>query len=179
MSVASRVGERYAKALVLEGETKGNLDEIYKDILFVRETSQSSRDLFLMFQSPIVKPETKEEIFNKLFKGKVSETIISFFRLVTLKGREMYLPQMKESFIEQYQEIKGIAKVHLTSATPLSNDAQKSITDKISASLGKTLEGETIIDSDLIGGVVVRHADKQLDLSVKTSLNRIKNNLAV
>lgn len=89
--------------------------------------------------------------------------------------------QADHAMIEQIQVemavlLKGSAlPVHITSARPLSKDAQADVLKQLFGSQ-KTLVTQAV-DPNLIGGAVVRTADEQWDLSVKYQLERLKRSI--
>lgn len=179
MAKGTRVAQRYAKALILQAQEIKKFEDIAKDVAFVLETIKNSRDLQLFLGSPVVRPEVKEELLDKLFKGKVDSLLLDFFHLLAKKGRENELYNICVSFEEQYLIIKNIATINLTSSSKLTEEVKSKVVADLGASLNKEIRLEEEIDEALIGGLVIRYEDKQLDLSVKSALRRVKENLAV
>lgn len=179
MNKGTRVAQRYAKALILEAQQTNKFEAVAKDVAFVHNTIKNSRDLQLFLNSPVVRPEVKEELLDKLFKNKVDELLLNFFHLLARKGRENELLGICISFEEQYLEINNIATINLTSSVKLAEDVRSKVVADLGASLNKEIRLEEEIDEALIGGLVIRYEDKQLDLSVKSALRRVKENLAV
>ncbi len=179
MTRGTRVAQRYAKALILEAQRTEKFEVVAKDVAFVLDTIKNSRDLQLFLNSPVVRPEVKEELLDKLFKGKVDSLLLDFFHLLAKKGRENELYGVCICFEEQYLIIKNIATVNLTSSVKLTDDVKSKVVADLGASLNKEIRLEEEIDETLIGGLVIRYEDKQLDLSVKSALRRVKENLAV
>jgi F-type H+-transporting ATPase subunit delta len=94
--------------------------------------------------------------------------------LVT-KGREGDLFEITNSFIAQYNEIKGIHIVKLTTAVAISDDLKQSIQLKVNTSVSSgTVELETKVDEKLIGGFVLEFDNKLVDASILRDLNDIK-----
>ena len=94
-------------------------------------------------------------------------------------GRESDLPEVVEAFINQYNEIKNIHKVKLTSAVELSNELKNSITEKVKAAyqLG-SIELESKVDTNLIGGFVLEFNNNLVDASILRDLKDIKKQFA-
>ena len=91
------------------------------------------------------------------------------------KGREFELPEMTTAFIEQYNAIKGIHQVTLTTAVAVSEDIKKSIEQKVkSASHFTTIELTTKTDEGLIGGFVLEFNNNLVDASIARDLKDIK-----
>src|SRR5688500_1414355 len=99
-----RIATRYAKSLILLAQEKGKLDEAYKDMKHIDSVFENSRDLKLMFKSPIITSDKKMNVVKALFEGKISEIVYGFLTLMIKKGREAHFHEMVESFIIQYNE---------------------------------------------------------------------------
>ncbi len=74
-------------------------------------------------------------------------------------------------------ELKGVDKDSVTSATELSDDAVSKIKESLSKKTGKTIVLNVEQDPSLIGGVVTKIGDLVLDGSVKTQLINMRETL--
>ena len=91
------------------------------------------------------------------------------------KGREFELPEIVEAYIDQYNAIKGIHKVKLTTAVEVSEELKKSIIEKAVRESGvASVELETKVDADLIGGFVLEFNNNLVDASIARDLRDIK-----
>ena len=74
-------------------------------------------------------------------------------------------------------ELKGIVRANLVSATELSSESFEQIRDSLSKMTGKEILLESEQDPNLIGGIVTRIGDLVLDGSVKTQLQNMRESL--
>jgi len=74
-------------------------------------------------------------------------------------------------------ELKGVVKASIVSATELSSDAVNKIKEALSKKTGKTIVLNVDQDPDLIGGVVTKIGDLVLDGSVRTQLMNMSETL--
>jgi F-type H+-transporting ATPase subunit delta len=175
-----RLANRYAKSLVDLAIEKGQLEIVYSDMKYFQTVCKNSRDLVTLLQSPIITADKKTRILEVVSAaGKVGDITLLFSKLLITKGRERELPQIAEAFIEQYNAMKGIHKVKLTTAVELSDDLKKSISDKAAkeGGLGK-VELETKVDESLIGGFVLEFNNNLVDASIARDLRDIKKQFA-
>jgi F-type H+-transporting ATPase subunit delta len=142
---------------------------------FLDRTCKSSIDFLNLLKSPVVSSEKKDAILSAITKGKVSELTAAFNRLLVTKAREASLPEIVTAFITQYNQIKGIHKVKLTTAIPVSDDVKDAIVDKIRRETEiQTIELETKLNESLIGGFVLEFDNKLVDASVARDLRDVK-----
>ena len=171
-----RVASRYAKSLLELADEKGVLEQVHQDMVLFSKTTSETRDFKLLLRNPIIKHDKKLAVLNAIFKGKVTDMTLAFFTIITRKNREAILDQVALEFEKQYNLKKGIQEVSLISATPLTSDLRKELSDLVARQTGKTVQLLETIDQNLIGGFVLRVGDNQIDSSVRTTLRRLKTN---
>lgn len=170
-----RLAFRYAKSLVDLALEKGQLELVYNDMMLLHGICKSSRDFVNMLKSPVISADKKVKIFTAILEGKVNSFTLLFGRLLIEKRREGFLPEIIRAFIEQYRTVKGIHKVKITTATPLSATLENEIRQKVQNSLAlQNVELEMAVNEDLIGGFVLETEDKLFDASIRRDLKDIK-----
>ena len=167
---------RYAKALLELAQEQNKLDVVESNMLDIIKAGKETHDFQVFLNSPIIKADKKISVLNQLFANFDSLTI-SFLALITKNSRERLIIDIALSFVSQLKELKGIVPISITSATALDTKTRDVILSKINATVKGQLEVEEIIDKDLIVGFVVRMGDKQIDASVASQLNRMKQEL--
>ena len=171
----ARLAGRYAKSLLDLATEQGQLEAVYADMIYIQDVCNASSDFVNMLRSPIIKADQKNSIINEVLKNKVGGLTNSFTVLIVKKGRELELPEMATAFIEQYNVIKGIHQVTLTTAVAVSDDIKKSIEQKVkSTSNFTTVELTTKTDESLIGGFVLEFNNNLVDASIARDLKDIK-----
>jgi F-type H+-transporting ATPase subunit delta len=173
---SSKSAPRYAKALLELAQEQNKLDVIESNMLGVLKAASETHDFQVFLNSPIIKVDKKINVLNELFSNFDSLSL-SFIALITKNGRERLITEIARSFIAQLKELKGIVPVSITSATALDSKTRETILSKIKSSVNGTIELEELIDNTLIGGFIVRMGDKQIDASVASQLNRMKQEL--
>jgi F-type H+-transporting ATPase subunit delta len=170
----TKVATRYAKSLLGLVAEKGNLEEAFNDMLLINKTVSENHDLHVLLKSPVVNAEKKVSILTAIFEKHVSKVTMLFIALITKNRRESALPEIADAFVAQYKAMKGITIASVTSATVLVDDAKKKITDLVQKEVGGTVELETEINPELIGGFILRIGDKQLDTSILSKIGDLR-----
>jgi F-type H+-transporting ATPase subunit delta len=173
-----RVAARYAKSLLDLAQEMGTLPIIKHDMDLLAATMAGSRDLRLLLRNPIVKHDKKLSILTAIFQGKVSETLMRFFQILTSKNREDALEFIGSEFLIQYNSLMGVQVAEVTSATPLIPATRAEIEKMVKQQTGLNDVSLTEkVDASLIGGFVLRVGDQQIDDSVKGNLRRLRTAL--
>ena len=170
-----RLAGRYAKAILDLALEKGQLDNVYNDMLFLQTACRGSKELVNLLRSPIIKADKKRKVMDAITAGRVSPLTTAFIHLLLVKEREGYLPEVASAFISQYKVYKGIQIVRLTTAVPVDEDIRKIVLDKVrTARQVQQIELHTQVNEQLIGGFVLEIGDEMVDASIAHELNNIR-----
>jgi F-type H+-transporting ATPase subunit delta len=170
-----RLAGRYAKSLIDLSIEKGQLEAVYKDILYMNDLMRLSSEFVTILKSPVIAGDKKQKVLEALTTDKIGKITVSFNSLLVNKGRESFLPDIVYAFIEQYKDYKGIHTVTLTTAIPVGDDVKKSIIKKIKE-VGnmKEVELESLVHENIIGGFILEADGRRVDASVAYDLANIK-----
>ena len=140
-------------------------------------TIDNSDELAIFLKSPIINAEKKKAVLNALFTSKVSKDTMALINLLVSKGRESELAGVATGFNRLFQQENNEQTATLTTAVELSAALKKDF-QKIANDLsGKKVALVEQVDEELIGGYVLRFDDRQIDASIKTKLNKVKQQL--
>lgn len=165
---------RYAGALLDTAIEKDILEEIYKDMLFLKRTIDDSRDLQLFLKSPLIKKAVKISAMKEIFGDKIHELSMNLINLLSEKNREKLLHEITGAFELLHKAHHGIIDIDVESAFELDKDQLNDLKNELEKSTGKHVDMHLTIDEDLIGGLKVRIDDTVIDGSVKHKLSQLK-----
>jgi F-type H+-transporting ATPase subunit delta len=169
-----RVASRYAKSLLDLAIEKGQLEQVYNDMLYMQQLTKGSREFLALLRSPIVKGDVKIRAVNAVTNGKISEMTTAFTQLLINKTRESVLPEVITSFVQQYKQKKNINIVKLTTAVPVSDAVKNAIIEQVKKTSNmQNIELEASVDPNVIGGFVLQAGDKLIDATVAYDLKNI------
>ncbi len=169
-----RLAARYAKSLIDLSVERNQLEDVYTDMQFLNQLTRLSPDFVNLLRSPIVNADKKQAIIDAVTKDKISPLTAAFIKLLVLKGRESDTPEISTTFIEQYNSIKNIHKVKLTTATAISDDLKNAIVSKVKNEAHlENVELDASINDKLIGGFVLEFNNNLVDVSVLRDLKDI------
>ena len=170
-----RLAERYARSLVTVAQEKGKLEDVHKDMQFLNSVVKSNPDFVALLNSPIIKNDKKNKIIEAITKGRISDVTALFIKLLGAKSRESNLPEIITSYIQQYNSIKEIHKVKLTTASEISEEVRQDFITRIKASGNvKNVELEATVDEKIIGGFVLEMEGRLVDASIYRDLADVK-----
>lgn len=171
----ARLAGRYAKSILDLAIEQNQLEAVYADMNYIQAVCNASSEFVNMLRSPIIKADQKSSILTAVLKNNIGALTNSFIVLLVKKGRENDLHEIANTFIEQYNAMKGIHQVTLTTAVEISAEMKNSIEQKVKSDkqfAGIALTTKT--DESLIGGFVLEFNNNLLDASILRELKDIK-----
>jgi F-type H+-transporting ATPase subunit delta len=171
-----RIARRYAKALaeVLPDE---KLEKVLQELKTL--VSLFDDKAIKYFKSPIIPVEKKKALLEEVLKKvEVSQELKKLLELMAQRDRLGLLRELLQEFEQFVNARLGIVKAEIISATELDEEVLKKIKEKIEQLFGKKAEVSVKLDPSLIGGFVVKVADKVLDASIKHQLEELKKAIA-
>lgn len=170
----SLISKRYAQALLGLALEMNNLDKVREDMEQVIRLCETDREFRLFLRSPVIQPEMKVSVLDKVFEGKIEELSLKFFKLITRHRREPILEQIARQYITLYKEHNNIITTQLTTAAPIDEKIKKEIISLMKDYTSGKIELNEEVDGDLIGGFVLRFEDKQFDSSLRNRIKQLK-----
>lgn len=172
------VARRYAKALLLIGKEDGQA-ETYREEL--------NRFATVLVQNPTLEQAVLNPLYDDDGRKRVlvaaveklglSQTLAAFLNLLFDKGRLEFIHNINEFYQGLADDLRGVARASLMSATELADDTVGKIRDALSRRTGKEVKLDVQTDPELIGGLVTRIGDMVLDGSIRTQLRNMKETL--
>ncbi|MBA4495958.1 F0F1 ATP synthase subunit delta [Paenactinomyces guangxiensis] len=172
----SVVAKRYAKAMFEVAMEKNLLDQVETELTQIVETFSASPELMEWFSHPNTDSAQKKELFSTLFK-ELNEITQNLLFLLADRHREGYIGEIAAEYKELANEARGVAEAIVTSATPLTEEDKQQLTEVFQQMVGKTIHINNVVDSDILGGVIVQIGDRLYDGSLKTKLVRFQERL--
>ena len=170
-----RVARRYAAALMTVAEENRSVDAVAADLEKVEKLLNESRDLALFLASPVIPARKKMTVLREIFTDRVGKEVLTFFLLLTRKGREDFIPEVVRQFGILLDQRRGVVDVAVTTAMSVDKEQERTLQKRLEAYTSRTVRMNLHVDPSLQGGVVVQIGDTVLDGSVRHQLNVLKN----
>lgn len=172
------IAQRYADALTQSAqEGKLTFDKISADLNLIKETLISSKDLAQALINPVISPESKKEIIEKVFAGDVDTLIINFLKILVDKGRFDAFDEIIEAYNKSLDNINNISRIKVTSAVAMTDEAKKKLINKLEEKLNKKVILDLNINADIIAGLVIEIGDNIIDTSLKHKLEDLSKSI--
>lgn len=172
------IANRYAEALFELSEEENITKEIYNELNNVVDIVKNNKDLDNVLKSPLVAKAEKVQLIETLFNTKINNNLKNFLKILVEKGRISSLKSIELTFKELLNDKHNIIEGTVISAIALTDEKVKELEEKLSKKYNKNVTLENKVDESILGGVLVRLGNTQIDGSVKTRLDNIKDQLS-
>lgn len=169
---STKVAKRYAQGLLDFTKETQQTDLLFDEMKTVVQVLKDSAELNRFLNTPFIDYKKKIIVAIEIFKS-LSPVAQNLIKLVIKQGRESQLRNIAQAFIDKVEAEKGIQKVTLTLASPISEATIKTIIEQ-SNMVKQNPDVQTIINPEILGGYILRVGDQQIDASVKTKLMRVR-----
>ena len=164
----------YAKAMFELCREQGCCDEVYRELEQCEVVFRDNEDFLSILSSPLISLSDRIDVLEKVFNSRVSGIVLDFFCVVTEKGRARFLPSICTEFKRLYFKDRNILEVKVVTAVPLSSALSMKLKEKLEKTLNKKIIMHESTDRGLLGGIIVRYENSEIDSSVRGRLGKLK-----
>ena len=166
------IEKEYAAALFMLAAEQDRIQE-YGDAL--RMASELAGDEYLDFLSSPAVPlnERLGAIAQSL--GSLPEHVVSCIQLMCENGAVRLLSACADEYARLTRVRFNTTEAKVTSAAPLSDEQKAVLCERLQQLIGKPVEARYLVDTSLIGGLVVEVEGKTYDGSLKHRLHDVKD----
>lgn len=176
--MAKLISKIYGDALFDLCVEEDCLDAAAQEVLAVQEALAGNAEFSRLLDNPDVGKTEKLNLIEKIFKGRVSDYMVGFLRIVVDKQRYRELDHIWDYFIARVKEYRKIGVACVTSPQELSAEWKARIERKLLDTTGYVkMEMDYRVDPALIGGLVIRIGDTVVDSSIQSKLTDIGRRL--
>lgn len=176
--IDTTLAKRYAKALVEIGVEREALDKYGRDLADLARLMETSGDFREVLENHVFPREEKKRVAGVILdKLGIDPMTRNFVNLLIDRKRIDQLVGIEKAFRSEVDEIRGITRGEVSSATALDDGELNRITAALSKITGKTVILTPTVDPSLIGGLVAKVGDMVFDGTIRTQLNQLKESL--
>ncbi len=176
--IDASVARRYARALLSVGLEEGRHEQIGDELSGVLTALEKSRDAAAFLTHPGFTAEQRHMAVTAVAEALgLSPTVVNFLRLLVDRQRIGDLPAIGRAYRALLDAQVGRVRATVVSARPLADGEAQRLRDAIAKMTGRTIVLEAKTDPSIIGGVVAQVGATQLDGSLRTQLEKMRQEL--
>lgn len=171
------ISKRYAKALLEYAVAEKNEDKVYSEMKELAKAFAKVQALRTAMDNPTLTMQDKQDLLKAVLGDNPSNVYLNFIELVVTNRRETYLQTIALCYCDLYCEAKHVSTGKLVTATPIDKETVAKMKALVQGVKPGELDFEQEIDPDIDGGFMLFFDTYRYDASVKTQLNRIRQQL--
>lgn len=175
---AGSISKRYARALLELAQPEGKVDAVLAELESFEKLLKTSSMLSVVMTNPSVSSEQRVSVLRDVLAVVKYSTLTNRFLLLVAQKRRMpVFEDILREFRNSCDEMKGIVRVTVTSATNIPADLEKQLVGQIETMTKKKVVLTKEVNPALLGGIMTRVGGLLIDGSLSTQLSRLKSSL--
>ena len=168
---------RYARALLKSATDAKIEDAVYTEMQQLAKSYVEVPQLRFTIDNPMLSKDKKEALLLTACGQTPSDLTKAFIQLVLREDREGVMQFIANSYVTLYRQQKNVIRGRLITAAQVSPATEQKMRRMVESKTNGTVEFETEVNPDIIGGFILEYDTYRLDASVKSKLNSILQTL--
>lgn len=175
----TQIAEPYAQALMSVARKNNLTEQFGADIRALLDVLKNSEQLRNFLANPFVSIEGKKAVLQRVVGEDMNPYLKNFLMLLIDRRRILLLEDICQQFLSILRQLNQTVLAEVISAVELTDEQQQAVREKVIAMTNaREVELDTKIDSDLIGGVIIKVGSQVFDASIRGQLRRLSLRLS-
>ncbi|HKM20654.1 MAG TPA: ATP synthase F1 subunit delta [Lachnospiraceae bacterium] len=176
--MAKLISKTYGEALYELAIERDMVDTMLEEVSGLITILSENTDFTKLMNHPKIVREEKEEIMERVFKGRISDELTGFLKIIISNGRYGEVLPALQYYVARVKELKNIGIAYVTTAMELSSEQKAEVEKRlIDTTKYVKMEMNYIVDTAIIGGMIIRIGDRVVDSSIRTKLYELSKDL--
>ncbi len=171
------IAQVYARSLFEVASEHDALAEVREQLGQFADALHDNRDLAVFFFSPYFSPQEKKDALHRSIDG-AEPIFMNFLEALVERHRMPAIFRIRTRYEELWDRENLRLPVEVTSAVELDEATVKSIGDRIGQQTGNQIQLTTVVEPEILGGIVLRVGNFILDASIRNRLNQLRKQVA-
>ena len=177
-STSKGIAKRYATALFDLANETDDISTLEKNVESLTRAIDKSTDLNSLISSPIYSRDQQKNAIGAIAtKMGMSGVMINALSLMADKRRLFVVPAFLSALNDLISESKNEITAEVVSAQSLSKGQVEKLSKSLKKNFGKDVKINATVDSNLIGGLVVKVGSRMIDTTILAKLNSLQNTM--
>jgi F-type H+-transporting ATPase subunit delta len=173
----SEVSLSYARALFDIAQERKDADVVLSQYMEVCKAAEESGDFLKFLAAPTITKADKTRLIDKTFGQNLEDDLLNYLKVMIERGDASEIVSSFEDFEKLYNLANNIEKVTAITVVPMSAESKERLCKKLENLTGKKIVLTNKISESCLGGVILEFGEIQLDDSIASKLEDLKNKL--
>lgn len=171
-----KIAKRYARAIFDIASEDQSYDDWLNKLKLISDT-RAEVNFANALNSTKLSFSKKMNLIDDVFSNKLNKLQLNFLKLLTKNQSFFIIQDIYKQFLGLVEKRNNLIRVTVTSPYKISDDLKNQILNLVNDISGSDSIIEEKIDSELIGGVVIRLGDTVIDGSMKNKVKQLRREL--
>jgi len=172
--IRASLAGRYATALFDLARDQRQIESVGASLEALGQALLDSKEFAELVSSPLVSRDDAGKAFSAVAPQLHLDPITtSFVGVLARNGRKNELRNVIRAYRRLASEHRGEATAEVVTARPLNDDQLAALKTQLRARAGRDVTIDATVDSNILGGIVVKLGSQRIDASIRTKLNRL------
>jgi len=177
-TATAAVSRPYAEALMSLAQSNNVADKFDSDVRSLLNLLKESESLQKFFANPFIDADDKKGVISKILSDDTNPMFRNFLMLLVDRRRIILLEDIAQEYLAKLRELNQTVLAEVISAVPLTDEQKQTIKEKVKAMTdAREVELDSKINSDIIGGVIIKVGSQVIDSSLRGQLRRLSLSL--
>ncbi len=166
----------YAEALYSLAVEENAADEIYSQMEAVKFAFTDNPELSKLLDRPCADKQALISFIERCF-GEANIYLLNCIKVMSKRRVTFHFPDMADEFMKLYRKENGIEIVKVITACAMEDEQAERLKAKLEKKLGRRVVLNMEVNPEILGGIIVRTENSQMDGSVKNRLVSIEKQI--
>jgi F-type H+-transporting ATPase subunit delta len=171
------IAQVYARSLFEVAKEHGVLDEVREQLGQFADALNENREVAIFFFSPHFSAAEKKDGLKRMLEG-ANPVFLNFLEALVERHRMPAIFRIRARYESLWDDENQLLPVEVTSAVGLDESTIRGIGDRIGEQTGNKIELTSVVDPEILGGIVLRVGNFILDASIRNRLNQLRKQVA-
>jgi F-type H+-transporting ATPase subunit delta len=153
---------------------EGDLSRVGDQLFRFARALESSDELRNALTDPHLPASRRQQIVEDLLGGQADPATVALVGMAVGTGRARELPEIIDSLVAMSAAEANKVVAEVRSVLELTEDQRQRLAAALEAATGKSVDVKVVVDPTILGGLVTTIGDTVIDGSVRTRLERLK-----
>jgi F-type H+-transporting ATPase subunit delta len=171
------IAQVYARALFEVAQEQDVLDDVHEQLGQFADALNENREMAVFFFSPYFSTEEKKDALERAIEG-AEPAFMNFLEALIERHRMPAVFRIRARLRELWDEENRLLPVEVTSAIELDEKTVASIGERIGEQTQRKIELSSVVEPEILGGIVLRVGNFVLDASIRNRLEQLRKHVA-
>ena len=167
---------RYAQAVFQIALERDELDIWYED-LGILAGALENREFLGLLDAPQASSADKQDIIRQALSDSVGTLPLNLVCLLASRNLAHLVPGILDEYSRLRDAYRGIERAEVVSAVLLASDQQERMAELLHGVVGKEIRLASIVEPQILGGVIARVGDRVIDGSLRAKLREMRRSI--